>query len=688
MYYYLPDPTRVWSRVQNACTYNTNNNNYNNIYNALTGNQTTFQQANYEKQLFNKGNILQYKSNSAGLTKQQKYAQLAKGGGPNRTKSYASQSQTHTNPNTTNMSRVKYETFKVDNLIVGKPNNISGPFKYNVQNPDGCYDNSVKSGGNLVCGTQTNPCTGEIIKENTSKSVVCNMSYCSDVPGSPTELCWDNRINTFYPRQKYTMNNSGNKFPQGYKGLTSALFPLPPIIQFEYRTETTIVISITNNSTKCLPISSYNIYINGDLYETNIIQGIIPLVNKKKGAIYYEINYTLQLDNTDDLNVDVVIGDEVTIPIFESQTKNTDELNVDVVFDDGNIPIIETPTKNTESIEFKHILDSTKNDNSIQIQSNKSPDETLNDLFLKKINQMCDLMNATQFYLGQHDDKSKNIKKQEKSTRNDFIKNIAINKFKPEKTQTLHYNNSKAPTSKIHTSKAPTSKAPTPKTSFTINSTSVVDYTTTPIPVQGGQGGEIVQTLTETGLSNDIVFDTRITPITVFDTVEIKRCDANVYTNLFTTDSIKQVNSILENYNNFVGLDDDTRVDLNAYNNLNVDLYNLQQTLDPRCHFYNIIDIFMNVWAGLYNAYNQKNDCRVLGVNSENWRLDSITLNNMDKLNEFIKKLNSKSLIAEFEVKSTLAIIKPRYAKYHELYGVPDKLLYDPSKLYYVDSII
>ena len=53
--------------------------------------------------------------------------------------------------------------------------------------------------------------------------------------------------------------------------------------------------------------------------------------------------------------------------------------------------------------------------------------------------------------------------------------------------------------------------------------------------------------------------------------------------------AIKQVNSILENYNNFVGLDDDTRVDLNAYNNLNVDLYNLQQTLDPRCHFYNII---------------------------------------------------------------------------------------------------
>ena len=212
---YFPSPARTWNRLQRACTYNTDNNtnNYNIVYNPLTRKTITREQSNYEKQLFHKGNILQYKANSVGLTKKQKYAQFAKGNGPNRTKSFASQNQTYTNPNTTHMSRVNYEVFKVGNFIVGKPNNVSGPFQYNVPNPDGCNDNSVKSGGNLICGTQMNPCTGEIIKENKSTSLVCNMSYCSDVPGSKTELCWDSRINTFNPRQNYTMSNSGNKFP-------------------------------------------------------------------------------------------------------------------------------------------------------------------------------------------------------------------------------------------------------------------------------------------------------------------------------------------------------------------------------------------------------------------------------------------------------------------------------------------
>ena len=60
----------------------------------------------------------------------------------------------------------------------------------------------------------------------------------------------------------------------------------------------------------------------------------------------------------------------------------------------------------------------------------------------------------------------------------------------------------------------------------------------------------------------------------------------------------------------------------------------------------------------------------------------------MDKLNASIKNLNKKTFITQFEVQSTLAIIKPRYAKYHELYGVPDKLMYDPVKLEYIDTII
>ena len=45
----------------------------------------------------------------------------------------------------------------------------------------------------------------------------------SDVPGKAELLYWDSRLQTWYPRQRYTMNNSGTKWPEGYKGFISAV---------------------------------------------------------------------------------------------------------------------------------------------------------------------------------------------------------------------------------------------------------------------------------------------------------------------------------------------------------------------------------------------------------------------------------------------------------------------------------
>jgi hypothetical protein len=223
---YNPIPTRVWSRVQNQCTYTdasgNSNINYQQIYIPLTGQVVSKAQANYETQLFYKGNILQYKGNSAQFTKKQKYSQLARCAGPNRTKVYATQSETYSNPNTTGLLRVNYSTYSYPNQIVGAPNNISGPFVYNIQNPNGCPTTSVQDGGTLVCGTFANPCSGQIIKQGPTISTICNAASASDVPG-PSILCWNNKIQTFFPRTTYFMNNSTNKWPQGYKAFISAV---------------------------------------------------------------------------------------------------------------------------------------------------------------------------------------------------------------------------------------------------------------------------------------------------------------------------------------------------------------------------------------------------------------------------------------------------------------------------------
>ena len=268
---YLPIPPRAWSRVQNPCTYINSNDSYDSAYIPLTNQTVSLAQANYEDKLQYKGNILQYKGNSSQLTKRQKYSQLAKCLGPSRTKVFATQSQTYTNPNTSGLLRVNYTTFPYPNEIVGAPNNISGPFQYDLPNPNGCTSTSIQDGGNLVCGTYANPCTGEILKTGVSSSTVCNPSYCSDVPGRPVELCWNYKAQTWFPKQRYFMNNSGNKWPQGYKAFVSAARPKPP---------KNLIINVSSNSveltwdppsssTSCYPVS-YNIYVNNILVGNTI----------------------------------------------------------------------------------------------------------------------------------------------------------------------------------------------------------------------------------------------------------------------------------------------------------------------------------------------------------------------------------------------------------------------------------
>ena len=223
---YNPIPPRVWSRVQNQCTYTdasgNSDINYNQVYIPLTKQTVTQAQANYEDKMIYKGNVLQYKGNSSRLTKSQKYTQLAKGFGPNRTKVFATQSQTYTNPNTTGLRRINTQTYPYPNGVVGEPNNPSGPFQYNVPNPNGCSGVSIQDGGTLVCGTFANPCTGDIIKQGATSSIIYNPASASDVPGS-SDLFWDTQVQTWFPKPRYVMNNSTDKWPVNYKGLVSAI---------------------------------------------------------------------------------------------------------------------------------------------------------------------------------------------------------------------------------------------------------------------------------------------------------------------------------------------------------------------------------------------------------------------------------------------------------------------------------
>ena len=264
---YNPSVTRDWSRVQNKCTFLNPDDVYNPVFVPFSGQTMTLAQANLEKQLYYKGNILQYKKNAYTLTKTQRYSKLAQGFGPNRTKGLGTQTETYTNPNTNNFLRVNYTTVSFPNEIIGEPNNISGPFQYNVRSPFGCSDNSVQVGGSLVAGSFSDQCTGVIRLVKPTSNIICNPAYSSNVPGNAI-LCWNTKLPTVFPRPRYSMNNSANKWPQGAKELDSAIKPPPPVLTLDSYLGTTAVISWTIVPNDCLPISSYNIYKNGELLTT------------------------------------------------------------------------------------------------------------------------------------------------------------------------------------------------------------------------------------------------------------------------------------------------------------------------------------------------------------------------------------------------------------------------------------
>jgi hypothetical protein len=238
---YNPNPARVWSRVQNRCSTDT------------ADSTVDYARIDYDRQMLLKGNILQYKKNSSNLTKNQRYTQIAKGMWTNRTKTWATQSDTYTNPNNSSLLRVNY------NILDPSNNTFSSR-----SNPFNCPTTEIQDGGNLVCSVVVNPCTQEVIKRSVSQQL-CNPTSDSDVPGQIQQLCWNDGTQTWYPRQRYTMGNSGTSWPEGYKGFVSAFTLEAPVLTLDSSNNNSVTLSWTAVSNDCMPISSFNIYQNGIL---------------------------------------------------------------------------------------------------------------------------------------------------------------------------------------------------------------------------------------------------------------------------------------------------------------------------------------------------------------------------------------------------------------------------------------
>jgi hypothetical protein len=219
-----------------------------------------------DRQMLEKANVLQYKKNSAQLTKSQKYALIARGKWINRTKTYATQSDICSNPNTNSLRREGGEAVCFDR---------SSPYQYDLLNPFNCDEvlcyneltdtsyNVVIDGGILLGNQTVNQCNPSIpVKTTTTES--CNWTTASGVPGKIQKLCWDNRLTSWTPAPRYTMNNSAQTLNN--KGLNIAGAPVlkydaPGSLSWSY----------------CYQVSGYSLYKDGVLYRNVVEKNITGL---------------------------------------------------------------------------------------------------------------------------------------------------------------------------------------------------------------------------------------------------------------------------------------------------------------------------------------------------------------------------------------------------------------------------
>lgn len=321
---YLPQPPRAWSRVQNSCSLNTDSNGFVRV--PLTGELVPLAVLGQKIQMLNKGNVLQYKANSSNLTQLQKYSKIAQGQWVNRNTTWATQSlRGYTNPNTDGLKRGgNVSNIAIDPItgaILGpttapitcpQTNTIINEGLPSTQNdslnnpevpppvpptpasegfpaiiPETVVEPIViPDGGILICSVQENPCTGET-KSSISQQQ-CNPTTDSDVPGPIELLCWNDGNPTWYPRQRYVMTNSANKWPDNAVLLGSIQINAP-VITSVLSNNDIVTLTWTFNSS-CLPASTFNIFQDGILVKIvpgDIFTTTLTVINNCYTYIYY-----------------------------------------------------------------------------------------------------------------------------------------------------------------------------------------------------------------------------------------------------------------------------------------------------------------------------------------------------------------------------------------------------------------
>jgi hypothetical protein len=105
------------------------------------------------------------------------------------------------------------------------------------------------------------------------------------------------------------MPTSGTGWPEGYKGFVSAEKPPTPVLTLDSSTINSVTLSWTVTNDDCIPISSYNIYVNGQIYTTvSYTTTTITISNLSNGNYSFNVtsvSRTTESDKSNTINFNI-----------------------------------------------------------------------------------------------------------------------------------------------------------------------------------------------------------------------------------------------------------------------------------------------------------------------------------------------------------------------------------------------
>jgi hypothetical protein len=409
------------------------------------------------------------------------------------------------------------------------------------------------------------------------------------------------------------MTNSGNKWPQGYKGFVSAVTPFPPTISVNAFSPGLLQLLIIPNRTNCYPVSSFNIYIDGVQYDN------IP--NLSKSGFLYTILYNIDTVNT---------NQETNAPNSYSAAQDTTVNNL-------LLPKLYGTTQLLSSMGS--ILET-----NLSGETNNQHELDAIPVIARYINNLNTELSRTKGV--------QTVDSKMKSYAGVYSKYTVSNtKFNIHATSVIETRDNIHESTHMHQNVIPFDH---------------VNYYVNQDNNSGGDNGGGDNSGGDNGGgggSNNLT------------------CDYTTFNKLVASDEFTYVNEQMKSLINTGDQPSDYHIDIESFNRVNMQLNNIKALIDPSCYFYNMIELYMNIWKTIYFSYSTKNNLNSLKVTSEQWRQDSIILNDMTLLKEYIEEINSRAIIANVAVKSNLATFKPQFTIYNSLYGMPENLIYDPEKM-------